>query len=67
MLKSLSHYTCAAKSPFSANTNAKMPITVSRKCLERLCVKPMILMIFKGRLIAIGPAKFEAKPLPAEP
>ena len=37
MLNSLSHYTCAAKSLFSANTNAKSPITVSRKCLENQC------------------------------
>ena len=32
-LKSLSHYTCAANSLFSANTNAKRPIGAKRKCL----------------------------------
>ena len=31
ILKSLSHYTSAAKSLFSANTNAKRSITLSRK------------------------------------
>ena len=33
MPKSLSHFTCAAKSPFSANANAKRQIAVKRKCL----------------------------------
>ena len=33
MLKSLSHYPCAAKSLVGVNTNAKRLITVNRKCL----------------------------------
>ena len=32
----------------------------------KTCVKPMILMIFKGRLITIGGARFEAKCLWAD-
>ena len=33
----------------------------------KTCVKPMILMISKGRLIPIDPTKFEAKRPRAEP
>ena len=33
MLKSLSHYPCAAKSLVGVNTNAKRLITVNQKCL----------------------------------
>ena len=36
MLKSLSHYPCAAKSLVGVNTNAKRPMRVNQKRLENL-------------------------------
>ena len=60
MQKTLSPYACAAKTLFSANTNAKRLIAVKQNPCKTLG-KPYILIDSRGRLTPIGPTKFEAK------
>ena len=60
MQKSLSTDACAAKSLFSAKTDAKRLNGVKQNHCKTLG-KPYILIDSRGRLITIGGTKFEAK------